>query len=251
MKVCCEIRREPHYRSDAFRRGLKRIGGKFVDERDCDVLVIWNRYGGFRHTADNCERRGGTVLVAENGYLGVEWLGDRWYAISRGQHNGAGQWPAGGPERWDALGVELAPWRLWGREVVLLPQRGIGPPGVAMPGNWSREAAHKIGNRWPVRIRPHPGTKPAKPLDQDLHGAAAVATWGSGAALKSLMLGVPVFYDFPQWIGAPAGVSLDCAIKAPLRCDASRLAMFRRLAWAQWRLSEIESGEAFDRLLNG
>ena len=32
-----------------------------------------------------------------------------------------------------------------------------------------------------------------------------MATWGSGAALKALMLGVPVFYDFPKWIGAPAG----------------------------------------------
>ena len=100
-------------------------------------------------------------------------------------------------------------------------------------------------------MRPHPGTKPAKPLADDLKGAAAVATWGSGAALKALALGIPVFYDFPRWIGAGAGTTLDCRIKAPLRCDASRLAMFRRLAWAQWRLSEIESGEAFDRVLNG
>lgn len=251
MRACIQIRREPHYRSDAFRAGLKRIGATFVDERDAEVLVIWNRYGAFRAQADACEQRGGTVLVAENGYLGVEWLGDRWYAISRTQHNGAGTWPDGAPDRWDALGVELASWRTGGREIVLLPQRGIGPPGVAMPGSWSRDATHKIGNRWPVRIRPHPGTKPAKPLEQDLRVAAAVATWGSGAALKALMLGVPVFYDFPKWIGAPAGVSLDCAIKAPLRCDASRLAMFRRLAWAQWQLSEIESGAAFDRLLHG
>jgi hypothetical protein len=32
--------------------------------------------------------------------------------------------------------------------------------------------------------------------------------------------------------------------------DAGRLAMLRTLAWAQWRLSEIESGEAFERLIN-
>lgn len=251
MRVCCLIRAEPHYRSDAFRRGLKRIGGEFVDERDAEVLVIWNRYGGFQQTAAACEKRGGTVLVAENGYLGVEWLGDRWYAISKGQHNGAGEWPQGGPERWDSWGVELAPWQLWGREVVILPQRGIGPSGVAMPAGWAATASRRLSGHWPTRIRPHPGTKPAKPLAEDLEGAAAVATWGSGAALKALTLGVPVFYDFARWIGAAAGTTLDCKIKAPLRCDVSRLAMFRRLAWAQWRLSEIESGEAFDRLLNG
>lgn len=251
MKVCCHIRKEPHYRSDAFRAGLKRIGAQFVDERDAEVLVIWNRYGGFQQTAAACEKRGGTVLVAENGYLGVEWLNDRWYAISRSQHNGAGEWPHGGPERWDGWNVDLAPWRLWGREVVILPQRGIGPSGVAMPGGWANTVKPRMGGDWQLRVRPHPGTKPAKPLEQDLRVAAAVATWGSGAALKALMLGVPVFYDFPKWIGAPAGVSLDCAIKAPLRCDASRLAMFRRLAWAQWQLSEIESGAAFDRLLHG
>jgi len=251
VKVCCQIRAEPHYRSDAFRRGLKRIGAEFADPRDCDVLVIWNRYGGFRATADDVERRGGTVLVAENGYLGVEWLGDRWYAISKGQHNGCGTWPDGGPERWDALGVALAPFREAGEELVLLPQRGIGPNGVAMPGGWRAEALAQIGKRVRTRTRQHPGTAQAIPLDEDLRGAWAVATWGSGAALKALAIGIPAFHSLPRWIGAPASRPLDQFAAGPLRDEAARLAMFRRLAWAQWRLAEIESGEAFDRLLNG
>jgi hypothetical protein len=187
--------------------------------------------------------------VAENGYLGNEWCGDQWYAISRSQHNGAGVWPAGGPERWDALGVTLAPWRTEGRELVILPQRGIGPAGVAMPAQWAGEAARRLARHMPVRVRPHPGTKPCKPLEFDLRKAAAVATWGSGAALKALLLGVPVFYDMPKWIGAQAGASLACPVFAPVRDDAARLAMFRRLAWAQWRLSEIDSGEAYRQLL--
>lgn len=250
MRACIQIRREPHYRSDAFRAGLKRIGATFVDERDAEVLVIWNRYGAFRAQADACEQRGGTVLVAENGYLGVEWLGDRWYAISRTQHNGAGTWPDGAPDRWDALGVELASWRTGGREIVLLPQRGIGPPGVAMPGCWMKTARAQLGDSIPLRVRTHPGTRPVIDLQHDLRKTVAVATWGSGAALKALLAGVPVYYSFPRWIGAPAGRPMgDCAA-GPLRDDAARLGMFRRLAWAQWRLSEIESGEAFDRLLN-
>lgn len=246
IRACCLIRAAPHYRADAFRQGLKRIGATFVDERDADVLVIWNRYGGFQATADACERRGGLVLVAENGYFGVEWRGDRWYAISRTQHNGAGEWPAGGPERWDGWAVDLAPWRTGGTEIVLLPQRGIGPTGVAMPRDWPRRAVRSIGLPYPVRVRPHPGTQPAVPLDHDLRNAAAVATWGSGAAIKALQLGIPVLYGFPRWIGAQAGAPIGAELK---RDDAARLAMFRRLAWAQWRLDEIASGEAFRQLL--
>lgn len=249
MRVCCLIRRAPHYRAEAFRRGLKRIGATWACEQTCDVLVIWNRYGPFRQHADAVECRGGTVLVAENGYLGVEWAGDTWYAISRSQHNGAGQWPDGGPERWDALGMELAPWRTGGREIVVLPQRGIGPAGVAMPGPWTNAAVRQLRERrtHPVRVRPHPGTKPCLPLADDLCEAHAVATWGSGAALKALAMGIPCLYGFPRWIGAPAGAPLDGELQ---RDDAARLAMFRRLIWAQWRLSEIDSGMAFEWLLS-
>lgn len=249
MKICCHIRRSPHYRRDAFVSGVKRIGGRLTDELDCDVLVIWNRYGPFRKLADTVEKRGGTVLVAENGYLGNEWAGDRWYAMSRTHHNGAGRWPDGGPERWDSLGVELSPWRTEGRELVLLPQRGIGPPGVAMPGGWASTAKAQLASGLPVRVRPHPGQRVAIDLAHDLRKAAAVATWGSGGALKALAWGIPCYHGLQSWIGAPASRPIAEAARGPLRDDARRLGMFRRLIWAQWRLSEIASGEAFDCLL--
>jgi len=252
VKACCLIRSAPHYRADAFASGLRAIGAELVtDYREASVLVLWNRYSDFARQADQVERRGGTVLVAENGYLGNEFVGDRWYAISRTHHNGAGWWPDGGPERWDSLGVELAPWRD-GREVVVLPQRGIGPVGVAMPGQWARDAMQRIPRmtKRPARVRPHPGVNDCIPLAEDLADAWAAVTWGSGAAIKALALGVPVFHDFPDWIGAPAARPLRDMAAGPLRDDEARLGMFRRLIWAQWRLSEIESGEAFACLLS-
>lgn len=257
MKAWLCLRDAVHYRKEAFERGLRMSGfrvtpGPTRTPGPRDVLVLWNRYGQFNACALEFERLGLPVLVAENGYLGNDFAGDRWYAIARTHHNGAGAWPDGGAERWDALGVPLAPWRTGGRELVVLPQRGIGPAGVAMPAFWEEGLQLRLRERGlRARVRPHPGTKPARPLEDDLADARAVITWGSGAAIKALALGVPVFHDFPRWIGAGAARPLGdlLAGAAPRTDDAARLAMFRRLAWAQWRLSEISSGEAFARLL--
>lgn len=248
-RAYCLIRDIPHYRNDAFCRGLKAAGFKVIqgpptEYRDIDVLVIWNRYDENDTYASRFERVGGTVLVAENGYLGVDWRGDRWYALARNHHNGAGTWEVGGPERWDGWGVELAEQRA-GREIVILPSRGIGPRGVAMPNNWEIEATLAIPGS---RIRPHPGARGDPiPLEQDLANAKAAVTWGSGAALKAMLFGVPIYYAMPNWIGAPGATPLAQAnFKQPTHGD--RLACFRRLAWAMWTVGEIESGEPFVRL---
>ena len=252
--VHCMIRDQPHYRADAFRLGLKRAGYTPTDHQNCDLLVVWNRYGWRDQVAKETEKRGGKVIVVENGYLGNEFAGDRWYAMSISQHNGAGTYPQGGPERWDSLGVEIAPWQNGDLPLVVLPQRGIGPPGVAMPNGWTERICASL-NRQKIkhRVRQHPGKQTRiVDLQQDLAGARGVLTWGSGAALKAMLYGIPAFYDFPRWIGAPAARACELTdfhepIPAPM--VDRRLDMFRRLAWAQWRVSEIESGEAITTLV--
>ena len=84
-------------------------------------------------------------------------------------------------------------------------------------------------------------------LEDDLRDAWACITWGSGAALKALTLGIPVFHGMPNWIGAGAALPMHADLEHPARGD--RLPAFRRLAWAMWNLQEIESGEPFRRLL--
>lgn len=241
------LRELPHYRRDAFAAGAERTGftpifATTVHPGDQDILIIWNRFGPGGAAADAFERRGLPVLVAENGYLGNDFAGDRWYALSRNHHNGAGTWNNYGSARWDKLGIELTPYRQGGTEMVLLPQRGIGERGVAMPPDWLASAARRTG----ARVRLHPGTKPCKDLAADLANAWSVYTWGSGAALKAMQLGVPVYSDMPNWIAADAAAKLG---DVPNRCERTRLQVFRRMAWAMWRLGEIESGFAFDVLL--
>jgi hypothetical protein len=245
------LRDSPHYRADAFRDGLTAIGFEVVSElpnpQPGDILLIWNREGGRLSRAIQFEIAGARVVVAENGYLGKEWIGRKWFALALGHHAGAGLWPIGGPERWDGWYAELEPWRAPGGETVVLAQRGIGEPGVAAPADWAQIIAPAVRGR----IRRHPGTNTNSiPLRADLAKADSVVTWSSGAALLALTYGVPVFYGFPRWIGAPASQPLALFSTAqPLRNDAARLEMFRRLAWAQWTVEEIRSGEAFERLL--
>jgi len=220
-------------RRAVFTEGLQQIGFEVVhgltrEPREGDVLVTWNRI----HEGDACarefERRGNAVLVTENATWGNGFAGEPWYTLARSYHNLSGTFPIGGDERWDSLGVELAPWRTRG-ETVILPSRGIGPPAHRMPRDWT---SRQVG-----RVRSHPGTGPAKRLEEDLAECGRVVTWGSGAAVKALMLGIPVESHMPGWIAAQDNT------------DAGRLAMFRRLAHAQWRLSELRTGEPFARLL--
>lgn len=244
------LREDAHYRRDAFVAGLQRCGftvkrGLPAGPNRGDILVLWNRYGQAHRVAAEFERQGRPVVVAENGYLGDGLPQSKLYALALHHHNGAGTWFCGGPERWAALGVELQPWRDQG-ETVVLAQRGIGPPGVAMPSRWPTQVK-TLG-----RVRMHPGVRSsAPPLEQDLRRAGRVITWGSGAAIRALVLGIPVFHALRCWIGAGAARPLEQMAAGPVRDDAARLRMFERLAWAQSSLAEIESGEAFTRLLEG
>jgi hypothetical protein len=168
------------------------------------------------------------VIVTENATWGNDFAGKSWYTLARNYHNVSGMYPVGGPERWDELGVQLDPFRTSG-ETIILASRGIGPAAYRMPRDWPQ--------RQQGRIRAHPGRGEGRPLHEDLANCGRVITWGSGAAVKALMWGIPVESRQPDWIAAQNN------------SVAGRLQMFRTLAWAQWTHEEIASGEPFARLL--
>lgn len=233
MRAWLNLRHADSDRARAFTKGLQRVGYEVVhgitaSPADTDLMCSWNRIGHADHAAKVFESRGLPVLIAENAAWGNDFAGQSWLTLARGFHNTAGCFQVGGSERWDAIGVDLNPWRAEG-ETVILPQRGIGPAQVAMPRGWP----YGIKGR----IRQHPGQRQAKDLQDDLANSGKVITWGSGAAVKALMWGISVESHMPGWIAAQDNT------------DAGRLKMFRRLAWAQWTLDEIESGEAFEWLL--
>jgi hypothetical protein len=194
-----------------------------------DLFVTWNRSGLDDTTARAFEKAGRKVIVIENASWNG-WVPGKWLQMSPSRHNTAGLFPIGSPDRWDYLGVHLSPWRAPGGETVALAQRGIGSPPTAMPRDWP--------SRQRCRVRRHPGRGATiEELKKDLTNCSKVVTWGSAAALVALSWGIPVESQMPNWIGEQDNT------------DEGRLSMFRRLAWAQWRMEEIASGEAFQWIL--
>jgi hypothetical protein len=247
------VRKLPHYRHDAFSSGLKRIGFQVVAEpaaRPCenDCIVVWNRQPIFESAVKRYEAAGAAIIVAENGYIGADADGNHLFALALNYHNGPGVWPAGGPERWEALGIDLAPWREGpGSFILALAQRGIGPRGVAMPHAWPMDVEQRLraARSLPVKIRMHPGRLPPRQALADaLAGCHCAITWGSTAALKALAMGYPVVSEMPGWIGLSAASRMVAALNWDGRED-----MFKRLAWAQWTAVELTAGEPFKRLI--
>lgn len=217
---------------------MKRLGYKIhegapLDPRRDDVLVTWNRSGIGDKSAEVFTANCLSVLVTENAAWGNGFAGDHWYTLARNRHNTSGKFPIGDDDRWDSLNIELPAWRTEG-ETVILAQRGIGSAPTASPPRWADKMHADTG----FRVRQHPGRNHALSLEDDLAECGRVITWGSGAAIKALLMGIPVISHMPRWIGEQDNT------------EAGRLEMFRKLAWAQFRLSEFESGEAFARMLD-
>lgn len=242
-----------HYRRDCFLSGLSRCGydvghpPKVRPDRQ-DVLLVWNRGRANDIHAQRYEAAGARVIVAENGYIGADRDGHQLYAIALWHHLGAGKWHVGEEDRWSRLGIDLAPWRRAGDEIVVLPQRGFGAPGVAMPKSWPDDVVGRLRRLTdrPVRVRQHPGKDRTDPKDDLAHAWAAV-TWASGAGIKAIVHGIPVFYEMPTWVGGPAAWFGFERVERPFLGD--RLPMLHRLAWAQWGIAEIEEGQPFRHLL--
>lgn len=272
MKPCAYnlIRSEPFYRRDAFTAGLKACGfdvknGQPNNGKPGDVLLIWNRYYQNHDLAVRFERDGGTVIVSENGYLGpsgispVQMQPRCIYALARGYHNDCTVIPSAGPERFNALGVTLQPWRTTGNHILVCPNRSFGTPGRFMHPDWAadvKKRLERVTSR-EIRVRPHPGNDlPKKPLADDLKDCWAVVIWASSAGVHALVAGIPVICEAPYWIchGAAFNGFKEFEQIGDIRNDylsayAGRLRALQRLAHAQFNLSEIESGEAFRHIL--
>lgn len=257
MKIAViRIRPEPHYRREAFESGLRRHGytfkGHATPSGPNDLLVLWNRKKGIdERDAIVWEQQGGTVLVAENGYL--QKTDKTIYAISVGQHNGGGWFPVGSEDRFSALGFEVKPWRKRGGHILLCAQRGIGSSLMASPPYWAdKQQVHiKRMTQRAVRLRAHPGNfEPKVPLEQDLASAHACVIWHSAAGVRALLDGVPVFYAAPFWVCEAAALKYvkGGSLETPLCDDAQRQAALHRMSHGQWTVNEIASGEPFARM---
>ena len=253
--VIALLRNDPKFAHPELIYGLEKRRFKVVDRPVMDlcaedVLVVWNRQNRTAALCAAAERAGARIVVIENGYFGREWRGGRWYALSLEHHYTTPIRHL--PERWPLFGVELKPWQpIEVNRVLLLPQRGIGEPGVGMPRDWVALACKYFDRRgWAADIREHPGKigqTEADDLQTAIQGYYAVATWGSGAAIKALVEGVPVINWYHDWMMQPGCIHAD-KWDSGTRPETDRLPAFEAMAGGLWSAHEIASGEPFDEL---
>jgi hypothetical protein len=245
-----KLQDSPHYRRDAFHAGFLALDYRIaqtplMNPGPRDVLVLWNRYARDEAHARRYEKAGAHVLITENAWIGPEDKADHWFALCRNYHNGAGSWAMGNYPR---NKITPAPWRTRGDYIYVLPQRGMGSEGVRQPKGWLESIVARLANDTarPIRIHHHPGIRPHPPFI--LEDAWASVIWGSGAGIKSIIAGVPVFYEMPNWIGGPAARPYSAKnLEHPF--IGNREFMLNRLAWAMWTADEIATGEPFRWLL--
>ncbi len=251
----------PPARMQAIQKGLSRGGWSVIKgappndqpQTPQDVIAVWSRHRGVRETACRAfEMAGGRAIIFEEGQIKAGHHGEKLFTVCLDDHNGAGDWPVGGPERWASFGIELAPWRIGGDKFVVREQRGIGSKRMAMPKGWDQATVKKLHNAGhQAEIRRHPKIterlgKKVVPLETQIADARVLVTWGSSDAVGAVISGCPAIVCAPAtFLAGCVGRSLE-DVSSPPRGD--RQAALERLAWCQWTLAEIRAGTPFKRL---
>lgn len=201
------------------------------------------------------------VIVLETGYVNRGDGENHHYAAGFNGMNGRADFRNKnmGPERWDALGVQLKPYSS-GDNVVLC---GQVPWDASVDHHdhrqWLSEVAQKlrvITNRKLV-FRPHPlavSSLPpingleysTKPLAQDLANAHCVITFNSNSGVEALIAGKPIF-AFDEGAMGYQLANKDLGELENL-VYPNRQQWARNLAFAQWTPDEMKQGLAWKHL---
>lgn len=239
--------------AEAMAAGINRCGDRaslvsvYAPHHAADVGVM---YGWKRHQQ---LQRYARFVYADLGY----WQRDNYYRLA------VGGW---GPERYvcaglpasrlEALGLQLKPWREQGNEIIVAgaTAKAAGEHGLGYM-EWERRAVARLrecGRK--VVYRPKPNDRLAqpiagagydtRPISEALANAWALVTHHSNSAVDALLAGIPVHCE----IGAAAAMSvpLDQIGEAPL--VEGREQFLADVAWLQWTLDEMRSGEAWAHL---
>ncbi len=194
-------------------------------------------------------------LLLEAGYINGQsgdYVRDRLQFVSAGWRGLHGRADVGAgslgcpPDRWEALDIELVPWRNHGEYVLICDQH----PGDAVSPrdrNWWRELSDELG---PERIiyRPHPIMAPnMRPLSEALEQAAVCVTWSSTCAVEAVLSGVPtVAMDRGSMAWDVCSHSFD---EDPYLGPREQWAY--NLAYRQWTHAELANGTAWETLRTG
>jgi len=248
--------------------------------RQYDAHLVYSRMYNFAdRVIDKCRHLGKPVLVIDSGYI----RRGEYYAVGLGGINYEADFKnANSPaDRFNALGVEIKPWREGGEYVLLCGQRVIDITLPCKPPQWAavmRDVVRSVTDL-PILYRPYPsepkvysridGTLPSRgSLEDDLADAALLVTHTSNVVIQALLEGIPCVTTgkgvadrvvsiglkpepeppLPTWARGKAAL-IRHVLDAPRHTLPDRVPFFHDLAYAQWTKDEMESGLPFRRLM--
>lgn len=210
------------------------------------AAVVWGVLRGSDLVVEAARRDGRPFFYIDHAYIGRgHYLN---YRITRNAYE-AGAVRQCPDDRAAALGVELAPWRTGGGNIIVCPPTRYFMEAHGCP-NWLEDtlAALRRATDRPVEIRGKPAAgEPSEPLDNVFRRAHAIVTHSSNVAVEAVIAGTPVFVS-PTSAAAPVGETDLSRIELPRRPD--RRAWLSHLAYSQFSFAEIADGSAWRILMD-
>lgn len=168
-------------------------------------------------------------------------------------------------DRWQALGIELRRWRELNRHGAVIyagsSQKQATWDGVGDATEFAERIIKKldklIGKERPIIYRPKPSWKDATPIEHSsfsrpperiediLPDAHCLITNVSNAAVDAIFFGIPVIV-LGDGIAKPLANTSELNVQYP-KCPTNkeRAQWCHDLAYCQWTLGELRSGEAW------
>lgn len=257
MKITFHAREKTHQKevaealAESFSVFNENHDIEFVDDlspRDTDLAVIW---GVRKHKIINNQRaRGKPYLVMERGYFL-----DRFVYTSLGFNglNGRANFMNQGllPFRWNEHFSHLMqPVRKNNSNTVVIIGQTPGDMShahVDIEPWYKKMELYLRRDNFNVEFRPHPNVEaPKETLDQMFKRVRGVVTFSSNTGVDAVLAGVPtIACDPTSMIFQLVGSSLD-TIRNQVVPDRTQWA--NELAYTQWTLEEIASGQPWSNL---
>ncbi len=210
------------------------------------VSVVWGVLRGSKDVVDRTAEKDGIFFYIDHAYFDRGHMKN--YRIARNRFE-AGRVRRCPPDRVQALGVKLEPWRRGGDYVLVCPPTDyfIKAHGCA---SWLQDTLAELkqytDRQIIVREKPKAGEL-VVPLEEALAGAHALVTHSSNVAVEAVVAGTPVFVSETS-AAAPVGLTDLSLIETPEFPD--RDPWLAHLGYSQFSFKEIKYGEAWRLLLD-
>jgi len=231
----------------AFARGVGCRIAFAEDEPDelRDIPVVWGVLRGSDRILARAKAEGLYFFYIDHAYFNRGH--GKTYRITRNGYE-AGAVRNCPDDRVAALGADVQPWRMRGREIIVCPPTDFFMQAHGCP-RWVDDTLdtlrHVTDRPIIVRSKPQPGEQ-AVPLAQALETAHALVTHSSNVAIEAACLGTPVFVA-PASAAAPVGLTDLSLVESPVYPDRDQ--WLAHLSYSQFSFDEIRDGSAWRMLL--